>query len=104
MIRGRPAANREETMNSTKIAALAALLACNGGTAFAQNQRQPAQLPNPFQGLFSGTPQEQAACHPDAAKHCQTAGTDEFRVLACLQQNRAQISVACRRVLESHGQ
>jgi hypothetical protein len=29
---------------------------------------------------------------------------DTFRVLACLQQNRRQISTPCRRVLESHGQ
>ena len=37
-----------------------------------------------------GTPQEQAACHPDATKHCRAAGDDELRVLACLQQNRAR--------------
>ena len=91
-------------MSLTKAAAMAILCLVNASAAIAQTRSPPPQFPNLLQGLFSGTPQEQAACHPDAIKHCQAAGTDEFRVLACLQQNRAQISVACRRVLESHGQ
>jgi hypothetical protein len=90
------------TMTLTKAAALVTVFFLNAAPAIAQGQ--PVQLPNPFQGLFSGTPQEQAACHPDAVKYCREAGSDEFRVLACLQKNRPQISVACRRVLESHGQ
>jgi len=73
-------------------------------SALAQTQPRAPQLPNPFQALFSGTPQEQAACGPDADKFCRAAGNDELRVLGCLQRNRQQISVACRRVLESHGQ
>ncbi len=64
----------------------------------------PATSKPVFQGLFRGTPQEQAACSPDADKFCKAMGSDELRVLSCLQRNRQQISAACRRVLESHGQ
>ncbi|HVG50102.1 MAG TPA: cysteine rich repeat-containing protein [Xanthobacteraceae bacterium] len=88
-------------MTSSKSLLLAAALCLASGAALAQ---QPVQLPNPFQGLFKGTPEEQRACHPDATKFCQQAGNDELRVLSCLQQNRAKISAACDRVLRSHGQ
>ena len=91
-------------MTSPRIVALSLVFAFNAGVAFAQPAAQPPQLANPFQGLFRGTPQEQAACHPDAVKFCQSAGSDELRVLACLQQNRPKISNACDRVLKSHGQ
>jgi hypothetical protein len=56
------------------------------------------------QGLFEGTPQEQAACRPDVQKHCKEFIPDTFRILACLQSNRTRISRACRTVLENHGQ
>jgi Cysteine rich repeat len=57
-------------------------------------------------GLFSfkGTPQEQAACSPDAARFCSDAIPDTFRVLACLQDHREKLRKACRRVLEDHGE
>jgi hypothetical protein len=87
-----------ERINLKRTAFLALALALIPASVLAQ------PLPNPFQGLFSGTPQEQAACHPDAEKFCHEAGKDEFRVLACLQKNRTQISAGCRHVLESHGQ
>ena len=90
-------------MHMKLAAAAIILIACGSASSFAQAQ-QGVQLPNPFQGLFKGTPQEQAACSPDASKYCQSAGSDELRVLSCLQRNRQQISTACRRVLESHGQ
>jgi hypothetical protein len=51
-----------------------------------------------------GTPEERAACAPDVQKYCETALPDTMRVLACLQANRPKISVACNRVLVSHGQ
>ena len=63
----------------------------------------PAPFP-PFPNIFQGTPEEQAACRPDSTRFCKAAEPDSFRVLACLQQNRAKISIACRKVLESHGQ
>jgi len=69
--------------------------------ALAQSQLPP---PSPFPNMFQGTPQEQAACRPDSQRFCREEIPDTFRVLACLQKNRQQISVSCRRVLESHGQ
>ncbi len=54
---------------------------------------------------YSGTPQEQVACRHDVVRHCRTvANENEFVILACLQSNRPRLTVACRRVLESHGQ
>lgn len=87
------------------VAMLATILISFATGAMAQAPAQkPAPFPSPFQSLFQGTPEEQAACRPDSNKFCRDAEPDTFRVLACLQQNRAKISVACRRVLESHGQ
>jgi hypothetical protein len=60
-----------------------------------------AQLPNP---LLQGTPEEQAACRPDATRFCREVIPDNFRVLACLQAHRDRISRACRGVLQAHGQ
>jgi hypothetical protein len=69
---------------------------------------QPPFPPLPFPPLPlpmpQGTPEEQAACRPDVQKYCETALPDTMRVLACLQANRTKISVACNRVLVSHGQ
>ena len=50
-----------------------------------------------------GTPAEQAACRPDTRKLCRDLVGNEMAVLACLQQNRAKLSRACREVLERHG-
>lgn len=75
----------------------------SGAQAQAPSPR-PAPFPSPFQNMFQGTPEEQAACAPDSNRFCRDAEPDTFRVLACLQRNRTKISVACRRVLESHGQ
>jgi hypothetical protein len=63
-----------------------------------------AQTPPPAGGLFEGTPQEQAACHPDTMKFCREFVPDSMQVLACLQRQRAKISKACQEVLSSHGQ
>ncbi len=68
---------------------------------------QQAPLPLPFPPLLpmpQGTPEERAACAPDVQKFCETALPDTMRVLACLQASRSRISVACNRVLVSHGQ
>lgn len=86
-------------------AAILAVAVCFATGAVAQSQpRQPAPPPAPFPNMFEGTPQEQAACRPDSNKFCREAEPDSFRVLSCLQRNRAKLSRACRRVLESHGQ
>lgn len=55
-------------------------------------------------GLFQGTPEEQAACKPDATKYCLDEMPDTFQVLGCLQSHRTKLRKVCLRVLESHGQ
>jgi hypothetical protein len=69
--------------------------------AWATEPARLAQIPNP---LLQGTPQEQAACRPDATRFCREDIPDNFRVLACLKVHRDRISRGCRAVLESHGQ
>ena len=74
---------------------LALALLSSTAPAFAQ-QAQPPR---------SGTPEEQAACNRDVQRHCRAViNQGDFTILACLQQNRAQISVACNQVLKNHGQ
>ena len=54
---------------------------------------------------YSGTDQEQNACRRDVVRHCRlVANENEFVILACLQNVRPKLTVACRAVLESHGQ
>jgi hypothetical protein len=53
---------------------------------------------------FSGTPQEQAACRPDARKLCSRVIQEEFSVLNCLVSNRTKLSRACMQVLQRYGQ
>ncbi len=83
-----------------------AVLAILIGSATWALAQAPAQkpLPNPFDALFQGTPEEQAACAPDSDKFCRELEPNQLAVLGCLQRNRTKISVACRRVLERHGQ
>jgi hypothetical protein len=83
------------------IAVLAILI---GSATGAMAQAQPKPLPNPFDALFQGTPEEQAACAPDSTRFCKALEPNQLAVLGCLQQNRAKLSAACRRVLQSHGQ
>ena len=65
-----------------------------------ENKLPGPQSLNPFQG----TPEEQAACAPDATSFCKDAVPDTFRVLACLKENRQRIRKVCLKVLEDHGQ
>jgi Cysteine rich repeat len=53
---------------------------------------------------FSGTPQEQQACAPDARRLCSKVTQDEMTVLSCLVQQRTKLSQACRQVLVRYGQ
>ena len=46
----------------------------------------------------------QRACQPAVFKFCQSAIPDTFRILQCLQANRAHIGKACQAVLASYGQ
>ena len=53
----------------------------------------------------SGTDQEEKACTRDAQRFCRKLmDQGDFTILACLKENRAKISAACRDVLVSHGQ
>ncbi len=65
----------------------------------------PSLAQNVAQGLFSGTPQEQAACRRDVRAFCRHikagAGNDAF--LHCLQEHRVRLNKACAEVLRSHG-
>lgn len=84
-----------------RIAAAFFLIAMFGQAALADNEPRAMQ---PQGGLFQGTPEEQAACAPDASRFCKDQIPDTFRVLACLQQNRAQLRKECQQVLINHGQ
>ena len=54
---------------------------------------------------YSGSDQEQNACRRDVVRHCRNvANENEFVILACLQANRPKLTVACRTVLQNHGQ
>ena len=53
----------------------------------------------------SGTPEEQAACSRDVQRFCRPViDQGDFTILACLQQNRPKLTVACNQVLKDHGQ
>ena len=63
--------------------------------AFAQQQPQQR----------SGTPEEQKACSRDVERHCRAViDQGDFTILACLQQNRPKLTVACAQVLKDHNQ
>ena len=87
----------------TGIYAVIFLILTFGGAAVAA-ERGPTQAPAPQGDLFSGTPEEQAACSPDATRYCSDAIPDTFRVLACLQDHRQKLRKACQKVLTDHGQ
>jgi hypothetical protein len=52
-----------------------------------------------------GTAQENSACRRDTRKLCRhvKVGEGSGSFLACLQENRAKLSKACKDVLELHG-
>jgi hypothetical protein len=53
----------------------------------------------------SGTPEEQRACSRDVQRFCRPViDQGDFTILACLQQNRPKLTVACNMVLKDHGQ
>jgi hypothetical protein len=85
---------------------LALVLSTQAAPAFAQDKPFfPIPLPFPD---FQGTAEEQKACKPDVVRLCpetvsNSSQTDQNRILACLQANRAKLKPACRQVLESHG-
>lgn len=53
----------------------------------------------------SGTEQERRACAGSVQRYCRNViPQGDFAVLGCLQQNRAKLTRACRKVLADHGQ
>jgi hypothetical protein len=66
------------------IAVVAALLCAT--TALAQENR--------------GTPEQRAACAPDAFRLCAVYIPDPTRVEYCLRQSKLELSEACRSVFE----
>ena len=47
-----------------------------------------------------GTPEQRAACAPDAFRLCSGYIPDPTRVEHCLRQNKSDLSDACRSVFE----
>jgi hypothetical protein len=47
-----------------------------------------------------GTPEQMAACAPDAFRLCSSSIPDPTRVEHCLRQNKSDLSDACRSVFE----
>ena len=53
----------------------------------------------------SGSEQDEKACAPDVQRFCRKLmDQGDFTILACLKENRAKLSAACRNVLVGHGQ
>jgi hypothetical protein len=53
----------------------------------------------------SGTPEEQKACSRDVQRFCRPViDQGDFTILACLQENRPKLTLACNQVLKGHGQ
>src|ERR1700738_3417415 len=62
------------------------LVSLSGGSAFAQEDR--------------GTPEQRAACAPDAFRLCASYIPDATNVEACLRQRKSDLSDGCRTVFE----
>jgi hypothetical protein len=78
---------------------LAILMASTATPSLAQQQSFP--LP-PFL-TPRGTPEDQRACRPDAARLCKEVIGDDDAVLRCFQANRPKLSQACEAVLVKYG-
>ena len=60
--------------------------------------------PRASAGAQSGpSPQEQMACRSDAGKFCAEHVGKPPQMNACLKANKANLSDACRKVVESRG-
>jgi hypothetical protein len=49
-----------------------------------------------------GTPEQQAACAPDAFRLCSSYIPDPGRVERCLRQQKARLSASCRALFDQH--
>ena len=50
-----------------------------------------------------GTPEQRAACAPDAFRLCSSYIPDPAEVASCLRQKRAELSGPCRSVFDEAG-
>jgi hypothetical protein len=57
----------------------------------------------PTTGSALGTPEERAACTPDAFRLCSSEIPNANRVIACLKVKNTQLSTACRSVMQRNG-
>lgn len=89
-------------MSSIRAGAAVLILLLSGTIVLAQTDKQNSTAPSG--GLFTGTPEEQAACSPDAVKFCRDDIPATFAVLACLQAHREKLGKPCQQVLKSHGE
>ena len=89
-------------MRNEFYSALAAFFILAGTPAFAEEG--PSTAPEQDQSKLQGTPKDQTACSPDAARFCSDDFPDTFKVLSCLQEHRKRLRKACLKVLEEHGQ
>jgi len=80
---------------------LAILLASSAAPSPVQAQNPPIPLP-PFL-TPRGTPEDQRACRPDAARLCKEVIGDDDQVLRCFQARRQLLSPACEAVLVKYG-
>ena len=88
-------------MIRTLILALAGFLAAS--TVAVAQLPLPLPLPLILPGM-QGTPEDQAACSPDANRLCRQYVPDQMQVLACFKANRPRLTPACRAVLDKYGQ
>ncbi|MGH6777474.1 MAG: cysteine rich repeat-containing protein [Bradyrhizobium sp.] len=51
---------------------------------------------------YRGTFEQRMACMPDVWRFCSDDIPDTNQIVACLEQNRAQLSDGCRQVFESN--
>jgi len=58
---------------------------------------------SPASAQSGPSPQEQMACRSDAGKYCAEHIGKPPQMNVCLRDNKAKLSDACRKVVESHG-
>jgi hypothetical protein len=75
-------------MSKYNFAAIALIAACICGTAAVAQENR-------------GTPEQQAACAPDAFRLCSSHIPDPTQVESCLRQRKTDLSESCRPVFES---
>jgi hypothetical protein len=61
----------------------------------------PAAAQQPQQPQGQWTPEQRAACEPDAMRLCNQYVPDVQRISACMAHYRRYLSPACRKVFES---